>query len=123
MGGSDVTDGELVALLLRLKTEHGSMAAVRRLLKKKLSETALSLIVSGKYGARLDGVKAKVVAVLQVDCPAEQWTIGIEDCMKLQKAAAAECLPSSPALRRKYQECAECAQNQRGLYGDKGRQG
>lgn len=106
-----MTDGELVALLLRLKAEHGSMAAVRRLLRKKLSETALSLIVSGKYGARLDGAKAKVAAVLQVDCPAEQWTIGIVDCLNTQKAAAAECLPSSPALRRKYQTCAECAHN------------
>jgi len=106
-----VTDGELVALLLRLKAEHGSMAAVRRLLGKKLSESALSLIVSEKYGARLDSVKAKVAAVLQVDCPAEQWVIGIEDCLKMQKAAAADCLPSSPALRRKYQTCSQCEHN------------
>lgn len=106
-----MTDEQFVALLLRLKDQLGSMAAVRRLLGKKLSESALSLIVSGKYKARLDGVKAKVAAVLQVDCPAEQWTIGIEDCMKLQKAAAADCLPSSPALRRKYQTCSQCEHN------------
>lgn len=106
-----MTDEELVALLIRLKWQLGSMAAVRRLLKKKVTETALSLIVNGKYPARLDGVKAKVEAVLQVDCPAELRTIGIEDCLKMQKASAADCLPSSPALRRKYQACAECAQN------------
>lgn len=106
-----MTDDELVSLLLRLKSQLGSMAAVRRVLKKKVTETALSLIVNGKYPARLDGVKAKVAAVLQVECPAEQRTIGVEECLKIQRAAAADCLPSSPALRRKYQACAECAQN------------
>lgn len=112
-----MTDGEFVALLLRLKGQLGSMAAVRRLLQKKLSETALSQIVSGKYGARLDRVKAKVAAVLHVDCPVGGGRIGIEDCLKMQRAAAADCLPSSPALRRKYQKCAVCAQNSRSCDG------
>lgn len=112
-----MTDEQLVALLLRLKDQLGTMTAVRKLLKSKVSEPALSLIVAGKYPARLDGVKAKVAAVLQVDCPADGGKIGFEDCMKMQKAAAADCLPSSPALRRKYQTCAACAQNSRSCDG------
>lgn len=94
--------------LLRSEAAASSMTAVAGRLG--ISRTAVSLCLSGKYGAKTDRVAAKVLDILgeSVDCPAQGAVIAKRHCRDLSTRKAPT---HNPVAMQHWRTCQRCAHN------------
>lgn len=90
--------------MLEKAVSASSMTAVAQRLG--ISRTAISLVMSGKYGAATDKIAARVLAVYSVvDCPYLAQEISKVECA----AHAGRAIPtSSPRAVRHWKACQTC---------------
>lgn len=90
--------------LLRAEVEKTSRAAVAK--RMGVSRTAISLVMSGNYGAATDKIAARVLEVFsRIDCPYLGKSISPAECA----AHAGRAIPtSSPRAVRHWKACQSC---------------
>lgn len=94
--------------LLRGAVAASSMTAVAARLG--ISRTAVSLVLAGKYGAKVDRIAAKVLDVLgeSVDCPAKGAVIAKSECNELRSRKAPM---HNPIAMQTWRACQRCPHN------------
>lgn len=94
--------------LLRSEVAASSMTAVAK--RVGISRTAVSLCLSGKYGAKTERVAAKVLAILgeSVDCPAMGQIVAKEKCRDFCTRRAPT---HNPVAMQHWRTCQRCPNN------------
>jgi len=99
-----------------LRTEVQSTTMTKAAERLGISRTAVSLCLSGKYGAKTDKVAAKVLDVLgAMECPALAETITPLECEAYRTRSAPL---NNPMAMRHWRACQHCPHNPNAMEAD-----